>query len=117
MKILILISVLILSSCTTIKDIKQNEVYDVWKTSKNVKELFSCFQERLEATGETDYIIRFFENDTKGTFSLYSKEAFGLTTMFSYVFTFAEGELKVQHAKDAFFIENYLNKINFKACI
>ena len=115
MKILILICFVFLSSCVSIKDIKTNKIYDTWETKKNIKELFSCFQERMEDQSKLNYKIRYYDNITKGTFSINNDVI--LSSDYIAVFTYDSKKILIQLDWGLLFKDKLIEELNFKSCL
>ena len=114
MKLFITILTVILSSCVSIKDIKTNKIYDTWETKKNIKNLFSCFQERMENQSKLNYKIRYYENETKGTFSINNDVI--LSSDYIAVFTFDNKKILIQLDWGLLSKDKLIEELNFKSC-
>ena len=114
-KILFFISLFFLSQCVSIDDIKDNKVHQTWKTSKSVKTLFSCFQEKMEVHSGFDYKVRYYDEDRKGTFSI--NNATFLSSDYLAVFTYEDKKIKVQLDWGLFFKDKLIKELNFKTCL
>jgi len=114
MKMLNLICLIILSSCVSIKDIKTNKIYETWETKKNIKDLFSCFQERMENQSKLNYKIRYYENETKGTFSINNDII--LSSDYIAVFTYDNKKILIQLDWGLLSKDKLIEELNFKSC-
>ena len=109
-----LICLIILSSCVSIKDIKTNKIYETWETKKNIKDLFSCFQERMENQSKLNYKIRYYENETKGTFSINNDII--LSSDYIAVFTYDNKKILIQLDWGLLSKDKLIEELNFKSC-